>query len=325
MSQEHKIVFLHERSMVPQLIIDMAHANLPSGFSLELVEEGASAEHRLEKIAGADFILGYPGDPTVAELDAAPDLKLLQILSAGYEFLDLDMYRSRGLPVANNGGANAPTVAEHAIMLILAVFKKLPLHHNSMLEGEWLEAQETLNMRELRGKTLGILGFGRIGREVAGIARGFQTKTLYFDTVAASPEVERELAAEPASLDELFERSDIVTVHTNLTDESRGLVNARTLALMKPTAIVVNTSRGPAVNEAALLDALRDGKIAGAGLDVFISEPLEADSGLRGFPTVVHTPHIAGVTLDTWSRRISFGFGNIARVAAGQPPESVIT
>ena len=185
--------------------------------------------------------------------------------------------------------------------------------------------KKPLRMRELRDKTLGIVGFGRIGQEIARIAQGFQTKTLYHDLVAAPSALEAETKAEYASLDALLTQSDVVTIHTALTAENHGLINAERLALMKSSAIVVNTSRGPVIDEPALIEALRSGTIAGAGLDVFVNEPLEKDSPLLSLPNVVLTSHIAGITLDTWSRRIEFGFSNVERVAAGEPPTSVIS
>ena len=325
MTKQHTIVFLHSHGLVPPEVIHMVKEQLPAGFRMDFLEQSSPADTRLEKIARADFILAYPGNPTADELNAAKHLKLFQMLSAGYEWIDLALFQKLGVPVANNGGANAPTVAEHAILLILAVFKKLPLHHNTLHEGQWIGARETLQMRELRNKTVGIIGFGRIGREFARIAKGFQANIFYYDTVRAPTAIEQEIGAERLSLDDLLQRADVVSVHTPLTAETKGLINARTLGLMKPSAILVNTSRGPVIDEPALIKALQNNRIAGAGLDVFTAEPLETDSPLLSLDNVVLTSHIAGVTLDTWSRRIAFGFGNIERVAAGQPPESVIT
>ena len=324
MAKQHTIVFLHSHRLVPPEVIQMVKEQLPAGFVIDFLEQGSGAETRLEKISQADFILAYPGDPSADELNAAKQLKLFQMLSAGYEWIDLDLFQQLGVPVANNGGANAPTVAEHAILLILAVFKKLPLHHNTLHDGKWLGAQETLRMRELRGKTVGIVGFGRIGREMARIAKGFQANVIYYDTVQAPAAVEQEVGAKRLALDDLLQQADVVSIHTPLTAETKGIINARTLGLMKPSAILINTSRGPVIDEPDLIEALRNNQIAGAGLDVFTSEPLETDSQLLSLDNVVLTSHIAGVTLDTWSRRISFGFANIERVAAGQAPESVI-
>ena len=324
MGKQPTIVFLYSQRFVPAQIIQMAQEQVPSGFTFELLEQDSPGETRLEKISQADFILAYPGNPSAEELHAAKQLKLFQILSAGYEWLDLDLFQKLGLPIANNGGANAPTVAEHAILLILAVFKKLPLHHNALHEKKWLGLQETLNMREFRGKTLGLVGFGRIGQEVARIAKGFQTTIFYYDTIRAATAVEQEVGAQLLPLDALLEQSDVVSIHTPLTDETKGIINARALGLMKSSAIVVNTSRGPVIDEPALIEALQNNRIAGAGLDVFTTEPLETDSPLLSLDNVVLTSHIAGVTLDTWSRRIAFGFANIERVADGQKPASVI-
>lgn len=320
-----QIAFFYEDEYCPDQVLTMVRDRSPDGFELVMVGSHTSPTARASIIASVDYIVGYPADLSAQELASAKNLKLLQILSAGYEYLDLDAYRARDIPLANNGGANAPTVAEHAILLILAVFKKLPLHHMSMVDRKWLGAEETLRMRELRGKTLGIVGFGRIGQEVARIARGFQTRTIYHDLVAAPATIETELAAERKPLETLLREADVVTIHTALNDQSNGLVNAQRLASMKPTAILINTSRGPVVDEAALIKALREGKIAGAGLDVFKNEPLETESPLPTLTNVVVTPHTAGITLDTWSRRIEFGFSNVERVAAGEAPLSVIS
>ncbi len=324
MSEHYTIVFLYSPRYVPQQIIDMATARVPANFSLELLEQDAPAELRHEKISQADFLLGYPGNPSKQEIAAAGRLKLFQVLSAGYEWLDLAAFQQAGIPIANNGGANAPTVAEHALLLILAVYKKLPFHHDSLHQGRWLGLQETLRMREFRAKTLGIVGFGRIGRQLARLASGFEATIRYYDAVRAPAEVEQELGAVALPFDELLAQADVVSVHTPLTDHTQGLINARAFGLMKASAILINTSRGPVVDEPALIEALRNKQIAGAGLDVFSTEPMPTDSPLLSLDNVVVTPHIAGVTLDTWARRISFGFANIQRVAAGQAPESVI-
>lgn len=324
MAEQRTIVFLYAQRLVPPEIMQMARELLPSGFSLEWLEQGEASAIRQAKFAQADIMFAYPGNPSADDLAGARRLKLFQVLSAGYEWLDLAAFKRANIPVANNGGANAPTVAEHTILLILAVYKKLPLHHNTLRAGRWLGAQETLNMREFRGKTLGIIGFGRIGREVAQIARGFQAAICYYDAVRAPEAVEQALGATWVSFDELLTKADVVSIHTPLTSETNGFINARAFALMKPSAILINTSRGPVVDESALLAALRERRIAGAGLDVFVAEPLPADSPLLSLENVVLTSHIAGVTLDTWSRRLAFSFANAQRVASGQAPESII-
>ena len=310
-----KIVFLYKQANVPDEIIDAAKKKTPAGFELILCEEKMSAEERRRNVAEADYFMLY----TVGfdDVDIAKKAKLMQILSAGYDRLDVASLKSAGIPLATNGGANAPTVAEHTILLILALYRKLPLHHISLKNGEWLGHQEVLSLNEIRGKRLGIIGFGKIGQEVARMARGFLADVVYSDPVRADNKIEGELCASQVDFDELIRTSDIVTIHTPLTEDSRGLIDAKVLASMKESAILINTARGGAVVEGDLIDALTQKVIAGAGLDVFEEEPL-GGSPLLELENVVITPHTAGSTIDTWWRRLDFAFENIGRVSRGE-------
>jgi phosphoglycerate dehydrogenase-like enzyme len=248
----------------------------------------------------------------------------LQLMSAGYDRILLPVWREMQVPVANNGGANAIPVAEHAVLLMLAVFKWLPQHHTALHDGRWLGHDKVLGMFELRKKTVGIVGFGHIGREVARCLLGFQTTTLYYDVARAAPEVEQEFKARHVPLEELLRQSDLVTLHTPLLPQTRALIGAPQLALMKPTAILVNTARGPIIDEVALYEALKAKRIMGAGLDVFMREPIDPKNPLLELDNVVISPHIAGSTYDTWFRRLDLAFGNITRVARGEAPAYVI-
>ena len=310
-----KIVFLYKQANVPDEIIDAAKKKTPAGFELILCEEKMSAEERRKNVAEADYFMLY----TVGfdDVDIAKKAKLMQILSAGYDRLDVASLKSAGIPLATNGGANAPTVAEHTILLILALYRKLPLHHISLKNGEWLGHQEVLSLNEIRGKRVGIIGFGKIGQEVARMARGFLADVVYSDPVRADNKIEGELCASQVDFDELIRTSDIVTIHTPLTEDSRGLIDAKVLASMKESAILINTARGGAVVEGDLIDALTQKVIAGAGLDVFEEEPL-GGSPLLELENVVITPHTAGSTIDTWWRRLDFAFENIGRVSRGE-------
>ena len=310
-----KIVFLYKQANVPDEIIDAAKKKTPAGFELILCEEKMSAEERRKNVAEADYFMLY----TVGfdDVDIAKKAKLMQILSAGYDRLDVASLKSAGIPLATNGGANAPTVAEHTILLILALYRKLPLHHISLKNGEWLGHQEVLSLNEIRGKRVGVIGFGKIGQEVARMARGFLADVVYSDPVRADNKIEGELCASQVDFDELIRTSDIVTIHTPLTEDSRGLIDAKALASMKESAILINTARGGAVVEGDLIDALTQKVIAGAGLDVFEEEPL-GGSPLLELENVVITPHTAGSTIDTWWRRLDFAFENIGRVSRGE-------
>ena len=310
-----KIVFLYKQANVPDEIIDAAKKKTPAGFELILCEEKMSADERRKNVAEADYFMLY----TVGfdDVDIAKKAKLMQILSAGYDRLDVASLKSAGIPLATNGGANAPTVAEHTILLILALYRKLPLHHISLKNGEWLGHQEVLSLNEIRGKRVGVIGFGKIGQEVARMARGFLADVVYSDPVRADNKIEGELCASQVDFDELIRTSDIVTIHTPLTEGSRGLIDAKVLASMKESAILINTARGGAVVEGDLIDALTQKVIAGAGLDVFEEEPL-GGSPLLELENVVITPHTAGSTIDTWWRRLDFAFENIGRVSRGE-------
>lgn len=325
MMDTQRIVFLYSKRIVPQEIIDLAHNKLLSGFSLQLLEHAAAEAQKLKVFAGADFILGYPGDMTEPEIRVATKCKLLQLMSAGYDRILLPVWRELKVPVASNGGANSIPVAEHAVLLMLAVSKWLPHHHMALREGQWLGHTNVLQMFELRGKTVGVVGFGHIGREVARCLLGFQMTTLYFDVVRAPQRVEQELKARQVPLEELLQRADIVTLHAPLLPQTRGFIGAQQLALMKPTAILINTSRGPVVDEEALYEALKARRILGAGLDVFVKEPIDPKNPLLQLANVVITPHMAGATFDTWFRRLDFAYSNIARVVRGEAPTSVIS
>jgi len=324
MTDTSRIIFLHSKRSVPQEIIELAQKKVPAGFSLELLDQTTKTAEKIKHFAEADYILGYPGDMSEEEIRAAKKCRLLQLISAGYDRILMPVWRELKVPVASNGGANAIAVAEHAMLLMLAVSKWLPHSHMALRQGEWLGHAKVLQMFELRGKTVGIVGFGHIGREVARCLLGFQTTTLYYDVARASPAVEQEFKARSVSLEELLRQSDLVTVHTPLLPQTRGLIGAAQLALMKPTAIFINTSRGPIVDEAALYEALKAKRIMGAGLDVFAQEPVDPQNPLLQLENVVITPHNAGATYDTWFRRLDFAFSNIARVARGEAPTYVI-
>jgi phosphoglycerate dehydrogenase-like enzyme len=178
---------------------------------------------------------------------------------------------------------------------------------------------------ELAGKTIGLVGLGRIGREVAKRARAFDMRVLYYDVIRPEPEQERDAGVEYRELEALLGEADIVSLHAPLTPETRGLINERTLAVMKPNAVLVNTSRGPLVDASALAKALRAGVIRAAAIDVFDPEPPPADLELYGLDNVVLSPHMAGVTAESIMRIIAAALENCRRVARGEPPLDVVT
>ncbi len=229
------------------------------------------------------------------------------------------------MPVANNGGANSVAVAEHTLMLILAVYKRLASHHNNVVAGKWRVGDlGEQRVYELAGKTLGIVGLGTIGKKVARRAPAFDMRVQYYDIVRLSEDQEDALGVRFALFPELLRTSDVVSLHVPLNTATRNMMGAREFALMKDSAILINTCRGPVVDEAALHQALTTRQIAGAGLDVMVQEPPPADHPLFRLDNITITPHLAGPTWENWAKAFRNGFDNIQRVAAGRTPLWVI-
>jgi phosphoglycerate dehydrogenase-like enzyme len=247
------------------------------------------------------------------------------LLSAGYDHVDVEAARKAKVPVSNNGGANATAVAEHTLMLTLAVLKRLVRFHIDVVAGRW-RASDLVEARvhELSGRTFGIIGLGNIGKKVARRVAAFDARVVYYDVRRLTEHEEDALGVRFVLLDELLRGADVVSLHVPLDDRTRHLIGPRELGLMKPGAVLINTCRGPVVDEAALQAALASGRLAGAGLDVMVEEPPAKDHPLFGLPNVTFTPHSAGPTWENWVARFRNGFDNIQRVAGGGRPLWVI-
>ena len=315
---EPRIVYVNSQFDNREAVAELA----PAGF--ELVQAQAGSPAYREALGEASYLVGFV-DGLVEEglYRTAPKLKLIQLLSAGYDRADIEAARRSGVPVANNGGANAVAVAEHAVMLMLAVCRRLPLQHASVGSGRW-RGNEPPRVHELRGRTLGIVGLGTIGKKTARLAGAFGMTVHYYDIARLTEDAEDALGVQFRLLGELLRGSDIVSLHVPLNPTTRHLVGAREIALLKPTAVLVNTSRGPVVDEVALTEALGAGRIAGAGLDVFDQEPPDADNPLFSLDNVVLTAHLAGPTVESSTARLRNAFDNVERVERGEPPLWVI-
>lgn len=294
---------------------------LPPGFQFDVVPAGDLPQ----ALSDSDYLMGFIGRLTTEVLTGAPRLKLVQLMSVGYDTFNLEGARAAGVPVAVNGGANAIAVAEHAIMLMLATLKRLCELNELVHAGQWRSGHGgELRLYELWHSTVGIIGLGRIGQQVAQRLRGWDAHLVYYDPYRLDPERERELGVTYRPLDDLCRECDVVTVHVPLNAETQHLIDGRRLGLMKPTTVLINTARGELVDETALAVALRDGQIGAAGLDVFTQEPPPGDHPLLQAPNAILTPHVAGPTWQSWPRRFENGFANIARVQRGDPPQWVV-
>ena len=317
-----RVVFLHG---LHQRIVEAIISFNPAGFTTTVVDGKSPEEQQVEAVKDADFIMAFRAKLTERILRSARKARMVQILSAGYDSINLQLLRELKIPCANNGGANSWAVADHAVLAMLSLYRRLAAADRAVKEGRWSAAIDGLNTFEMANKVVGVLGFGNIGQKVARRVQAFDATVQYYDKFPLPPGRERELKARRVSLEELFRTSDIISCHAPLTNETRHVVNARHLAMMKPTAVIINTSRGPVVDEAALLEALQQKRIAGAGLDVFEKEPVDPGNPLLKLENVVASPHSAGTTWDTWFRRADFAYRNMKRVWEGEAPQAVAT
>lgn len=244
----------------------------------------------------------------------ATQLKLIQKIGVGVNTIDLDAARQRGIPVCNLPGTNARAVAEMTLGLMLSVLRRIPAFDQGLRKGVWTDTNLQDGLGELAGKTVGLVGYGAIPRILAPILVAMGCSVIY---TTRSP-----IATDVASyrpLDQLLAEADVVSLHLPLVPETRHVIDAGALALMKPGAVLINTGRGALVDQTALGTALASGRLAGAGLDVFESEPLAAGDGLLSLPNVVVTPHVAWLTTGTFDRSFALAAENCRRLQAGLP------
>ncbi len=318
------IVFTQGIEMPPD-IIEQARQMKPAGFAMEMLPPRATAADIAAAMREAEYLLGFLRFlPDEAYLDAKR-LKLVQVLSAGYDMVNIEGARKARIPICSNGGANSVAVGEHAIMLMLAVYRKLIAFHQNVAAGRWHRGiPRTVDIYEIEGKTVGIVGLGNIGQQVTRRIKAFDARVIYYDLFRRSREEEARLGVEYVALNTLLETADIVSLHVPLNDSTRRMIGADALARMKPKAILINTCRGEVVDEAALIKALQEGRILAAGLDCQEKEPADPNNPLLKLPNVTLTPHNAGPTVDSYRKRFGNGYANIQRVASGQPPLWVI-
>ncbi len=283
-----------------------------------------SEEERSGALAQADYFMVLGQRITREMMVGAPKLRYIQRTGQGYDNVDVDAARELGIPVAILPTGNAIAVAEHSILLPLALFRKLIGLNEDTKKGEWPAMKYRTTSFEMDGKTHGFIGFGNIGRLTARRSKAFNTRIVYYDVVRAPAEVEEELGAEYLPMDELLRQSDIVSLHMPLLPSTRGIIGAEQLRLMKPTAVLINTARGGLVDEEALCQALEDGVIAGAGLDTFSTDPIPAGSRILSFDNVIATPHVAGGTMDTFLKQAKGALECIEHVENGGDPSFVV-
>lgn len=310
-----KLVFVD--TVLPE-VLDRIRAHVPAG--CELVVAGPDPEERRRLVVDADCLLVWGGGISPQLLAAAERVRMIQKIGQGVDNIDLEGARRRGIPVCNAGAANTTSVAEHTILLMLAVYRRLVHLHRDVHAGRWPRFEYRAISREISGKKVGIIGLGNIGRKVAQRLQGWECEVAYHDIVEIPREVQQALNVRPMAKDDLLRWADIVTLHVYLDQRSYHLIGARELRLMKPSAILINASRGPVVDESALVEALRSGRLLGAGLDVFEQEPPDPSNPLLQLDNVITTPHVAAGTWDALERTIRWAMENVGRAMRGERP-----
>lgn len=298
---------------------DILRSVVPEGFRVETLDS-LDRECLLRQAVDADYLL-VSGRLSIDKevLESAPHLKMIQRTGVGTEMLDLDAIKQRGIPVYVNAGVNAQSVAEHTLTLILSCLKQLPRINKQTHSGIWRKQASGLQTRELRGRKVGLVGMGNIGRIVSRMLNAFGAIVLYTDVVRQPESVEKDLGLTfCSSFEEMLPLVDVLSFHCPLTPENVEVLNARTLSLMKPGAVVVNTARGKLINPDDLYDALVSGRILSAGLDTHFEEPIKDGYKLLGLDNVILTPHIGGLSYEAFHSMMKGAMDNIVAFESGQ-------
>ncbi|CDN51953.1 NAD(P)-dependent oxidoreductase [Neorhizobium galegae] len=251
----------------------------------------------------------------------APNLKFVHRSGSGADWFDLGLLSKLGILVAVNSGFNSPSVAEHTVLLTLLTLRRSLDFIDSMREGKWLRDLPGAQPFMLNGRTVGIIGVGAVGGKVARALLGLEARVICYQR---DREVALPAGAQWAELDAIFSTADVISLHVPLVEETRQMIDRRALGLMKPTTVLINTSRGQIVDQAAMIEALQTGGLRAAGLDVFEDEPLAPDHVLRSMPNVITTPHVGGAGIEIVERQVEGTLSNIALYLSGARPERLV-
>ena len=291
---------------------------IPDGFTVETLDE-LSYDSLIRQAVDADYLMvsgRLPIDEGV--LSAAKHLKMIQRTGVGAEMLDVEAIKKHGIPVYVNAGVNAQSVAEHTLTLILACLKRLPQINKQTHEGIWKKQQVGVTTRELKGKTVALVGMGNIGRLVAGMLQPFGANVIYTDVVRQNEETEQRLGLSYYdSFETLLPEADILSFHCPLTSENTELLNSRTLAMLKQGAMVVNTARGKLINPYDLYEALVSGHLSATALDTHYEEPIKDEYKLVELDNVILTPHIGGLSYEAFNSMMNDAVANIVSFEQG--------
>lgn len=292
-------------------VLKVVENELPQGFNF-ISLENASKEELVKKAKLADYFLASGRVAIDKEVIAsASKLKMIQRTGVGTDTLDLKTLNERNIPVYVNAGVNSFSVAEHTILLILSVLRRINTIDTGLKAGIWQKNEIGIECRSLNNKIIGLIGVGNIGKNVVKMLQPFGVKILYFDLFRLNEHEEHLMNIQFCELKDLLKKVNILSLHCPLTAQTRGIIGFNEIAIMQSGSYIINTGRGSLIDESALIQALQTGHIRGAGLDVFSKEPVDKDNTLLTLDNVVLTPHVGGLTLETFSKMMRDAFDNI--------------
>lgn len=301
--------------------LDRIRPFVPEGWEVAAAPSRGAPDQEAA-LRGARFCI--TGDvPVTAAMMAVPGLKAVHKWGVGYDNIDLDAARAHGVRVLRTTGSNAVAVAETTLGLILALGRNVVRGHVGIARGEWRKGALAPSSSTLSGRTVGIVGMGYIGRALARLLRGFDCTIRYTKRTRLTAEEETSLGLTFDDFDDLMAEADVVTLNCELNDSTRNLIDWRALSLMKPSALLVNAARGGVVVEADLAEALREGRLAGAAVDVFGIEPVPSDNPLVGLDRVILTPHLGAISADSFTTNVMRMMANLEAIEDGRPPRNI--
>ncbi len=306
-------------------IREMFMGEKPAGWEATLMNMDDSEQKVASELVDAQYVLTLGSGPVPQKLlETAKQLKLIQTGGQDVGHLPVAWALEKGIPLCNGGGANAIAVSEYTVFLMLACLRRFRLHYESIRDGHWREGIPRRGSHEFYDRTVGIVGFGNIGRRVAKLCYAFGANIIYFERFFVPYALRADSKARPVSFDELVSTSDIVSLHVPSLQANRGMMNWEVFNKMKPSACIVNTSRGANIDEKALIRALNEKVIAGAGIDVWDPEPPDPKNPLLQMPTVIASPHIAGTAEEVSQPSFNTVWTNVVLVSEGKEPRNRI-
>lgn len=288
-------------------------------FSLKQVNYNDSEKEIKKSLSWANAVFFAPGRYLKKNIiQSAKHVKIFQLWSSGYEKFNLKDSRALGIPVCNNGSENSTAVAEHAVLMILALNKKLIPFYKRTVDGNWNNNSHGFDLYELKNKKVGLLGLGKIGREVAKILKGFECQVFYFDIKRLSKKEEKKLSIVYKTKNQILRNADILSLHLHLNNQTKNYINKKNIKMLKKESLIINVSRAELIERNSLIKALKNKSIRGLGIDAHYTEPTIKNDSLLKLENVLSTPHIAGSTIDTYKRVIGNCLDNIQKALLGK-------